>query len=92
MNITGRIESPTGVLKNPSNDSSAKFQWSFSKSARFPQPKGWTSTISYDLPSTASKRKPGIGFGNRSTIFDGQNKAQPDPTRYRLSSAFRDKR
>ena len=91
MNITGQIDTPAGVLKHPANDSSSKFQWTFSKSARFPQPKTYTSTISYDLPSTASRRKSGMGFGNRSTIFDGL-KDKPDPTRYTISSTFKDKR
>ena len=92
MNITGQTDTPLGVLKHPANDSSSKYHWSFAKSARFTQPKGYTATISYDLPSTKSRRKSGIGFGNRSTFFDGQNKGKPDPTRYQISSAFRNGR
>lgn len=92
MNITGRTDTPVAVLKHPANDSTSKHHWTFSKSARFPQPKSYTATISYDLPSTKSRRKSGIGFGNRSNFFDGQNKDTPDPTRYRLSSAFKDRR
>lgn len=92
MNITGRTDTHLGVLKHPSNDSSAKYQYSFPKSARFPQPKNYTATISYNLPSSKSRRYSGIGYGNRSTFFDGKNHAHPDPTRYKLSSAFKDKR
>ena len=92
MNITGRIESSVGVLNNPTNDSSAKYQWSFSKSARFPEKKGYTNTISYDIPTTKSKRKSGFGYGGRSKHFDGQNKDNPPPTSYRLNSSFDPKR
>jgi hypothetical protein len=88
MNITGRIDTPVGVLKHPANDSTAKYHWSFSKASRFPERKGYTSTISYDLPSTKSKRRSGFGYGNRSTFFDGQNTSHPDPTRYRHNSSF----
>ncbi len=88
MNITGRIESPAGILKHPANDSTAKYQFSFSKSSRFPQPRSYTNTISYDLPSNRSRRKSGFGYGNRSTFFDGQNLENPAPAQYRSKSAF----
>ncbi len=69
MNITGRIETPQQILKHPANTSSAKYHWSFSKSARFPMAKAYTATISYNLPSSVSKRKSGIGYGDRSKNF-----------------------
>ena len=92
MNITGRTDTHTGVLRHQTNDSTAKHQWSFSKTARFQVPKTWTNTISYDLPSTISRRKSGIGVGNRSTYFDGNNTANPCPTKYEQESAFQNKK
>ena len=92
MNITGRTDTHTGILRHPANDSTAKTQWSFSKSARFPQPKSYTNTISYDLPSTISRRKSGIGVGNRSHFFDGQNVANPCPTKYEQETAFQNRK
>jgi hypothetical protein len=89
MNITGRTETPLEIFKHPANDSTAKYQWSFSKSARFPERRGYTATISYNLPSSTSRRKSGIGYGKRSTIFDGQkSQDHPAPTNYHLSSPF----
>lgn len=88
MNVTGRLESPTNILKHPANDSTAKYHWSFSKSPRFQEKKGYTSTICYDLPSSASRRKSGFGYGNRSTFFDGQNSGHPAPCQYEGSTAF----
>ena len=92
MNITGRIENPTAILKHPANNSSAKTQWSFPKSARFGTPKSYTQTISYDLPSTIARRKSGIGYGNRSRFFDGQNVSNPCPTRYKDSKSIENKK
>ena len=69
MNISGRIETPQQILKHPSNTSTAKHHFSFSKSPRFPTPKAYTDTISYDIPSSVSKRKSGIGYGGRSKVF-----------------------
>ena len=88
MNTSGRIEAPAGILKHPANNSTAKYHYSFSKSARFPQPKSYTHTISYDLPSNRSRRMSGIGYGNRSNFFDGQNVTNPSPTQYRSKSTF----
>lgn len=82
MNITGRTDTPNDVWKHPANDSKSKHQWSFSKSARFPDRKQNTATISYNLPSSTSRRKSGIGYGHRSTFFDGQNLENPPPTKY----------
>jgi len=92
MNITGRIEGPTGVLKHPSNDSSAKHQFSFPKSALLGTPKSYTQTISYDLPSTITRRKSGIGYGTRSRHFDGQNVTNPCPTRYNDAKSIENKK
>ena len=69
MNITGRIETPQQILNHPANTSSAKHHWSFSKASRFAAPKGYTATLSYDLPSSISRRKSGIGYGGRSRHF-----------------------
>ena len=88
MNITGRTDTYVGVLRHPANDSKSKYHWSFSKSARFPDSKQYTATISYNLPSTVSRRKSGFGYGNRSTHFDGQNIGHPPPTTYNQGSAF----
>lgn len=63
MNVTGRIETPQQILNHPANTSSAKYHWSFSKASRFPLNKSYTATISYNIPSSASKRKSGIGVG-----------------------------
>jgi hypothetical protein len=82
MNFSGRIESPTQILRHQSNDSKAKYHWSFGKSARFKQPRGYSNTISYEIPTTKSNRTSGFGFGNRSTIFDGNHKDYPAPGKY----------
>jgi hypothetical protein len=82
MNITGRIETPAEVLKHPANNSTAKNHWSFAKTPRFPNHKGYTATISYNIPSSASKRKSGFGYGDRSKHFDGQNTKNPSPAKY----------
>jgi hypothetical protein len=71
MNITGRVETPQQVLNHPANTSSAKYHWSFSKASRFPGNKSYTATISYNLPSSVSRRKSGIGYGDRSKNFEG---------------------
>jgi len=92
MNHSGRIEQPLQILNNPSNNSSAKYQWSFSKSSRFPDKRGYTQTISYDLPSSRSTRKTSLGHGNRSKIFDGVNLAHPPPGLYSLASSFDNKK
>lgn len=81
MNITGRLETPQQILNHPANTSSAKYHWSFSKAARFPTPKAYTATISYNLPSSVSRRKSGIGYGNRSKNFEG-SKDNPSPCKY----------
>jgi hypothetical protein len=70
------------VLKHPANNSTSKYHWSFSKSKRFSDNRGYTQTISYNLPSSASRRKSGFGFGNRSKFFDGQNLTNPSPGKY----------
>jgi hypothetical protein len=88
MNYAGRTDTALGVMKHPANDSTSKHQWSFSKSARFPGNKGYTNTISYDLPSSRSRRHSGIGYGHRSTFFEGQNTSNPCPTKYEGPSAF----
>ena len=82
MNITGREETPVEIFKHPANDSTAKFLWSFSKSKRFTDRQGYTNTISYNLPSSISKRKAGFGYGGRSKLFDGHNVTNPSPGKY----------
>jgi hypothetical protein len=82
MNISGRIETPTQICRHPTNNSSAKYHYSFSKSSRFPSRRQYTNTISYDLPSSAGRRKSGFGLGNRSKFFDGQNLTNPSPGKY----------
>lgn len=86
MNITGREDTPAEILKHPANDSTAKYHWSFSKSKRFSENKGYTNTISYNLPSSISKRKAGFGYGSRSKFFDGHNTTNPSPGKYELKS------
>lgn len=88
MNHSGRIEQPAQILKHPANNSSSKYHWSFSKSSRFGDNKGYTQTISYNLPSSVSRRKSGIGYGNRSNFFDGNNMTNPPPGLYDLGSSF----
>ena len=88
MNHSGRIEQPAQILKHLSNNSSSKYHWSFSKSSRFGDNKGYTQTISYNLPSSVSRRKSGIGYGNRSNFFDGNNMTNPPPGLYDLGSSF----
>jgi len=86
MNITGREETPIDILKHPANTSTAKYLYSFPKSKRFPDNKGYTNTISYNIPSSASKRKTGFGYGSRSKFFDGQNVTNPSPGKYESKS------
>jgi hypothetical protein len=92
MNFSGRIDTPQQVLRHPSNDSSAKHHWTFSKAARFPNQKNNTNIASYSLPSGKSNRHSGIGFGDRSKNFDGVNLNHPPPTKYDLSSDFDQKK
>jgi len=82
MNITGKEETPQEIFKHPSNTSTAKYLYSFSKSKRFAEKGGYTSTISYNLPSSITKRKTGFGYGNRSKFFDGHNVTNPSPRKY----------
>jgi hypothetical protein len=88
MNITGRIETPDQVLRHPVNNSSAKTHWSFAKAPRFPDHRGCTNTISYDLPSNITKRATGIGYGSRSKVFDGNNTTHPSPGKYEAPTSF----
>ena len=88
MNVTGRIETSQQICRNQANTSSAKQQWSFSKAPRFAAYRGYTNTISYELPDSKSKRKAGIGVGNRSKHFDGVNTANPSPFKYQAKSDF----
>ena len=88
MNITGRIETPQQVLRHPVNNSSAKTHWSFAKAARFPDSRGYTATISYNLPSNVTKRTSGIGYGSRSKVFDGVNLTNPSPGKYEAPTSF----
>jgi hypothetical protein len=92
MNITGRVESPRQILNHAANTSSSKYHWSFSKASRFTGPRGYTDTISYDMPSSASKRKSGIGYGGRSRQFDGNNVSNPSPCKYKSTSDFENKK
>lgn len=82
MNITGRIETPLQILNHQANNSTAKNHWSFSKATRFANPKTYSQTLAYNLPSSVSKRKPGIGYGNRSHFFDGNSTLNPPPGQY----------
>ncbi len=86
ISVTGQTDNPRQVLNHPANDSSAKYHWSFSKSPRFPRNKSYTHTISYDIPTTKSKRHAGIGYGNRSKFLDGQNLTNPSPLHYQSFS------
>jgi hypothetical protein len=92
MNHSGRIEQPQQILKHQTNNSTAKYHWSFSKSRRFSDNKGYTQTISYNLPSSVSKRKSGIGYGSRSKYFDGLNTTNPAPGLYELGTTFENKK
>ena len=92
MNVTGVIETPQQILQHPANTSSAKYHWSFAKSPRFPTPKGYTATLSYNLPSSVSRRKSGIGVGDRSKFFDGVNVDNPPPCKYEATSDFSNKK
>lgn len=92
MHHSGRIEPPQQVLKHQANDSTAKYHWSFSKSSRFGDNKGYTQTISYDLPNSLSKRKSGIGYGSRSKNFDGFNTTNPPPGLYELGTSFENRK
>lgn len=92
MNITGKTETAAEILKHPANDSTAKYHWSFSKAPRFKSCKSYTNTISYDLPSTISRRKSGFGHGNRLNFFDNQKVKNPSPTQYKTISVFENKK
>ena len=83
---------------NPLNNSSAKQQFSFSKSQRFPKVKIQNNHVAYSNPSFFDLKKDGgIGrpFYHTSTRFDyyrspkKETKApQPAPTHYNLGTAF----
>lgn len=87
MNVTGLIEHPKQIRNHQANTSTSKNQWSFSKSSRFREPKTYTDTISYNLPSSASRRKASIGVGDRSNHFDDHLR-NPAPVAYDNKSAF----
>jgi hypothetical protein len=86
MNVTGLIENPKQIRNHQANTSTSKNQWSFSKSSRFRENKGYTATISYNLPSSSS-RKASIGVGNRSNYFD-DHLNNPAPVNYDKKSDF----
>jgi hypothetical protein len=88
MNVSGRIETPEQIRRNAVNNSTSKSHWSFAKSARFGDSRGCTNTISYDLPSGATKRASGIGYGSRSKVFDGTNHTNPSPCKYEAPTSF----
>ena len=49
------------------------------------------NSFSYDKKSTLSKRKTSIGYGTRSTVFDGKRETIA-PSRYNTISAFENKK
>jgi len=47
------------------NSSPANYKWSFGHDNRFPKVKKTIDKISYDLPTTKTKRSAGFGIGDR---------------------------
>jgi len=75
-------ETPVQILRHQANNSTAKYHYSFSKSNRFHNRSGYTNTISYNLPSSVTRRNTGFGYGDRSKFFEGQNVKNPSPGKY----------
>jgi hypothetical protein len=88
-------KTPVEVMKDPLNTSSAKYQWSFSKAARFKDPKpkylilnnNSCKSICYEAKSYLSKRRTSIGYGRRSEVFNGNKESVP-PGAYQMNSSF----
>lgn len=69
---------PLQIRNNPSNTSTSKHHWTFSKANRFPSPKSKylqiyfsCSKSFYEHRSCLSERKASIGVGDRSAYFKG---------------------
>ena len=85
---------PAQINNHPVNNSTSKNHWSFGKDSRFkdPNPRYFILYLSckkssYDTKATLSNRRASIGYGNRSTYFDGR-KDTIDPGAYNLASSF----
>ena len=69
------------ICKANTNTSTAKYQYSFSKAARFPEPKKDTEKFGtytfYNLPSTLNKRFTKFGYGTKSDFTKGDKNYAP---------------
>jgi Sperm-tail PG-rich repeat len=70
------------IAKAPTNNSTAKAQYSFPKSQRFNKPSN-TSEVFYDLPTTFSKRTTSFGYGKKYDFTSDKEKT-PDPGAYNI--------
>lgn len=68
------------IANSPTNNSTAKSQFSFPKAKRFPQVTAETGKF-YDIPSTFSKRTTSFGYGKKYDFTSDKEKT-PDPGAY----------
>ena len=69
---------------SPTNNSTAKAQYSFSKATRFPAVSP-TSSNFYDIPPSFSKRTTTFGYGQKYD-FTSEKEKTPDPGEYKVSA------
>lgn len=75
------------INRAPTNSSSAKHLFSFSKAERFPgSTKNMNNMIAYDLPTTKSQRYTSFGYGSRCNFAKKQ--VAPPPGTYEPPSEF----
>jgi hypothetical protein len=72
---------PNQILMSPTNNSTAKAQYSFPKASRFPMSKPSTHNF-YNIPDSFSKRTTSFGYGQKYDFTSGVEKT-PDPGAYR---------
>ena len=75
------------ILKSPLNTSSAKNQYSFSKTERFLAPKPYCDNI-YELGDCKMTRKTSFGYGRKTDLDYGKHRhnKSPSPDRYQIDS------
>jgi hypothetical protein len=75
------VKCGTEICRANTNTSTAKFQYTFSKAARFPEPKQNKEKVGeytfYNLPSTLSKRFTKFGYGTKSDFTRGDKNYAP---------------
>mmetsp|Transcript_23051 Transcript_23051/g.22805 ORF Transcript_23051/g.22805 Transcript_23051/m.22805 type:complete len:301 (+) Transcript_23051:6-908(+) len=85
------VSTPGQIASAPTNRSTAKQQWSFSKASRFSALKP-TEAHFYSIPPAFDKRSASIGYGTKSDFTKERGQGNPDPSAYNLPSDFDNKK